>query len=110
FLFFFQAEDGIRDFHVTGVQTCALPISRRGAARPLRLPPAKRRPDDPIPRPAAPDPASRPLAAAAAPCASATARPCRGARADAEIGRASCREGGEIAVVAGALAERQRNV
>src|SRR5690606_41080534 len=26
--FFFQAEDGIRDFHVTGVQTCALPIWR----------------------------------------------------------------------------------
>src|SRR5690606_41036517 len=26
-IFFFQAEDGIRDFHVTGVQTCALPIS-----------------------------------------------------------------------------------
>src|SRR5690606_41060196 len=25
--FFFQAEDSIRDFHVTGVQTCALPIS-----------------------------------------------------------------------------------
>src|SRR5690606_26429590 len=25
--FFFQAEDGIRDFHVTGVQTCALPIA-----------------------------------------------------------------------------------
>src|SRR5437870_9594521 len=25
-LFFFQAEDGIRDGHVTGVQTCALPI------------------------------------------------------------------------------------
>src|SRR5690606_40038932 len=24
--FFFQAGDGIRDFHVTGVQTCALPI------------------------------------------------------------------------------------
>src|SRR5215475_3440086 len=30
FFFFFQAEDGIRDFHVTGVQTCALPISGRG--------------------------------------------------------------------------------
>src|SRR6266511_5908909 len=29
FFFFFQAEDGIRDFHVTGVQTCALPISDR---------------------------------------------------------------------------------
>src|SRR5690606_40462123 len=28
--FFFQAEDGIRDFHVTGVQTCALPILDRG--------------------------------------------------------------------------------
>ena len=25
--FFFQAEDGIRDYDVTGVQTCALPIS-----------------------------------------------------------------------------------
>src|SRR5688572_31077707 len=31
FFFFFQAEDGIRDLTVTGVQTCALPI--------LRLPP-----------------------------------------------------------------------
>src|SRR2546430_7150002 len=29
FFFFFQAEDGIRDLTVTGVQTCALPISRR---------------------------------------------------------------------------------
>src|SRR5439155_9736337 len=28
--FFFQAEDGIRDGHVTGVQTCALPILRDG--------------------------------------------------------------------------------
>ena len=27
FFFFFQAEDGIRDTSVTGVQTCALPIS-----------------------------------------------------------------------------------
>src|SRR2546422_5467942 len=38
-VFFFQAEDGIRDVAVTGVQTCALPIS--AAARPfgLRLPP-----------------------------------------------------------------------
>src|SRR5256885_3795687 len=27
-LFFFQAEDGIRDYKVTGVQTCALPISQ----------------------------------------------------------------------------------
>src|SRR5205085_3481443 len=28
FFFFFQAEDGIRDLTVTGVQTCALPISQ----------------------------------------------------------------------------------
>src|SRR5256885_7562853 len=43
--FFFQAEDGIRDYKVTGVQTCALPISavtlncgngHRGPPRPLR--------------------------------------------------------------------------
>src|SRR5439155_9575093 len=31
--FFFQAEDGIRDGHVTGVQTCALPISVVALAR-----------------------------------------------------------------------------
>src|SRR2546422_4649777 len=30
FFFFFQAEDGIRDVAVTGVQTCALPISTQG--------------------------------------------------------------------------------
>src|SRR5256885_6926744 len=30
--FFFQAEDGIRDYKVTGVQTCALPISRMRVA------------------------------------------------------------------------------
>src|SRR5438034_11051758 len=45
FVFFFQAEDGIRDHCVTGVQTCALPISsksrglmiRRAGSRPLRM-------------------------------------------------------------------------
>src|SRR6266566_9474301 len=39
FFFFFQAEDGIRDYKVTGVQTCALPICvidpQGTAARPL---------------------------------------------------------------------------
>src|SRR5699024_2212203 len=33
--FFFQAEDGIRDRNVTGVQTCALPICRGGALQDL---------------------------------------------------------------------------
>src|SRR3989440_1386496 len=35
FFFFFQAEDGIRDLIVTGVQTCALPISCSTTTRPL---------------------------------------------------------------------------
>src|SRR5436309_6225653 len=34
--FFFQAEDGIRDFHVTGVQTCALPICEDRGREPRR--------------------------------------------------------------------------
>src|SRR3712207_5009480 len=41
---FFQAEDGIRDIGVTGVQTCALPISRRCTPR------VRRRPRQPPPR------------------------------------------------------------
>src|SRR3712207_7930138 len=41
FFFFFQAEDGIRDIGVTGVQTCALPIS------PARSPGPSRAPDRP---------------------------------------------------------------
>src|SRR2546422_4364741 len=36
YFFFFQAEDGIRDVAVTGVQTCALPIWR--SSRPRRSP------------------------------------------------------------------------
>src|SRR2546426_5948098 len=38
--FFFQAEDGIRDYKVTGVQTCALPIYAGGEG------PRRRGPDD----------------------------------------------------------------
>src|SRR3989454_12264200 len=48
-IFFFQAEDGIRDYKVTGVQTCALPISPRagaprfaGARRPRGARPVRR--------------------------------------------------------------------
>ena len=37
FFFFFQAEDGIRDIGVTGVQTCALPIYRGFGENDLRL-------------------------------------------------------------------------
>src|SRR5947209_13549680 len=75
--FFFQAEDGIRDIGVTGVQTCALPISKRLARPPNvvlhRLPPCtpELQPAEPL----------RPLVRE-------------------EIGRASCRERVEVLVVA----------
>src|SRR5690606_40933123 len=51
FLFFFQAEDGIRDFHVTGVQTCALPISGVHLEPPATSAPAQRPPrvDEDVP-------------------------------------------------------------
>src|SRR5207253_8557944 len=50
---FLQAEDGIRDGHVTGVQTCALPISR-SAGPPLRPPRrGRRRGEQRVARPAA---------------------------------------------------------
>src|SRR6266508_6102160 len=59
--FFFQAEDGIRDGHVTGVQTCALPISTPACPRP---PPQGRRAHNPLvgdPRPSAPSSPRLPL-------------------------------------------------
>src|SRR5215510_3801090 len=40
FFFFFQAEDGIRDGHVTGVQTCALPIWPRTRSWPRTMRPS----------------------------------------------------------------------
>src|SRR6266540_3545280 len=42
--FFFQAEDGIRDRDVTGVQTCALPISRPARREPVERDRADRQP------------------------------------------------------------------
>src|SRR5215467_13248152 len=41
--FFFQAEDGIRDYKVTGVQTCALPISGSSGIRSAWCPGTPRR-------------------------------------------------------------------
>src|SRR5690606_39333574 len=52
--FFFQAEDGIRDFHVTGVQTCALPISRVGASCTRGTPRLRRPPSSSSPSPGLP--------------------------------------------------------
>src|SRR5690606_39938592 len=101
-------EDGIRDFHVTGVQTCALPISVRSGAvcRPddVRLAAVCRllalfggagglgRAGD---LPAAGAPAA--VVATAMQPGAAGSRPA----GVIEIGRASCRERGWIAVLAG---------
>src|SRR5436309_15014978 len=49
FIFFFQAEDGIRGFHVTGVQTCALPISAALGAHEACLPARARREQQRLP-------------------------------------------------------------
>src|SRR5690349_23334894 len=46
--FFFQAEDGIRDLYVTGVQTCALPISVRTSVAPSAALPQRRTPNERI--------------------------------------------------------------
>src|SRR5687767_15190865 len=87
FFFFFQAEDGIRDKLVTGVQTCALPISRSPETRPRRRcrtraeqwrAPTARRRAGARPRPA--------------PCRTASRRRGSTAAREREIGRASCRE------------------
>src|SRR5690606_39930172 len=101
FTFFFQAEDGIRDFHVTGVQTCALPISR-GAGQCsddwMRLTTPEHGSDEIMDEnkmnavEAMPDPSRRKFLNSAA---------------LAEIGRASCRERGWGTGGAGAARARR---
>src|SRR3712207_9134902 len=83
-VFFFQAEDGIRDIGVTGVQTCAVPIWRDrldgGHQRAMQLARGHHTAQG---------------SSDTSPCC-----PEAGAGAATEIGRASCRERGEISVVA----------
>src|SRR5207245_3676970 len=83
--FFFQAEDGIRDATVTGVQTCALPISPVIPRSPSRW-------------------------RSAPPVSSSGLSPTRmcfrswsGMRASTQIGRASCRERVEMPEVVGSV-------
>src|SRR5690606_40283915 len=92
---FYQAEDGIRDFHVTGVQTCALPIliyTNPGASAPF---PSAR---DPQYRPAAMSDQhkAKVVVVGAGPAGSATALHLAQLGVHdvtiVEIGRASCRE------------------
>src|SRR5207253_4850354 len=85
FVFFFQAEDGIRDGHVTGVQTCALPISGTRSPSPARPRPA------PAPRkdsPAPPATASRSTPTPA--CDRARTSPDRGRSEERRVGK-ECR-------------------
>src|SRR5256885_13069790 len=86
-VFFFQAEDGIRDYKVTGVQTCALPISRLvdpATAPRLESPAAPA--GAAVNRPTIPMAQYRAIKQAAAQ-APQTSKP-----AQSQIGRASCRE------------------
>src|SRR5205823_8202832 len=106
--FFFQAEDGIRDKLVTGVQTCALPIWRaRGGTAPGDRPRCTgRRRRDGAPRPRSarsgtPRSAGRGTACPRARRSAWRSRACR------EIGRASCRERGEIVGGGGEVKEKQ---
>src|SRR5207245_7160219 len=86
--FFFQAEDGIRDATVTGVQTCALPILRKyPLARRERVLPHRRDERLDAPRTVDRHELRSDLVG-------------RGVERD-QIGRASCRERVERAVAAG---------
>src|SRR5688572_31497534 len=79
--FFFQAEDGIRDLTVTGVQTCALPILRGEQHRAVQH-------------------------AVEAEIVDVRAI----AERELEIGRASCRERVQISVVAVSLKKKEGNL
>src|SRR5215217_4033701 len=74
FFFLFQAEDGIRDIGVTGVQTCALPILPAGEVHPV---PAGRVPIDRDPGAKKDDDAARWLVGAAERWAEDTFRPAK---------------------------------
>src|SRR5690606_39896785 len=91
--FFFQAEDGIRDFHVTGVQTCALPISPRRLVRVLLLD------RQVVDRDVRPLPREGDRHGAADPGV---------ATGDQEIGRASCRERGWLWVGGASMKEKRK--
>src|SRR5690625_6861349 len=80
FVFFFQAEDGIRDGHVTGVQTCALPICSALERATT---------DSPAVRPASTVRASASITSSSAPAAAAAAR---APRIRSATWRRSCRE------------------
>src|SRR5690625_7483960 len=90
--FFLQAEDGIRDGHVTGVQTCALPICTEGERHRGQ--------------------AIQPRVGVDEQFGSCPGELWMGAlqRQPLEIGRASCRERGEISVVSNAVNGNKKRI
>src|SRR5207253_5075662 len=98
-IFFFQAEDGIRDGHVTGVQTCALPIFYRSTTSVVALcastltisRPSRFARTSCAARGHVPSTQRRRTASTVTRWKATTCGSCRGS----EIGRASCRERGE---------------
>src|SRR5690348_17752192 len=101
FFFFFQAEDGIRDGRVTGVQTCALPISETKIidGRSVRVAHYRAKFVLKVP-------ACTAVANDLGITITANISMCRFPPWQ-QIGRASCRERVEIAVVAGALKKKR---
>src|SRR5690606_39945754 len=101
--FFFQAEDGIRDFHVTGVQTCALPILLHFfGPRASRQPNGWTRSQKMFTQAGMLREGSLLLVAiSAVACASNPAPPFDTLKNAQKIGRASCRERGASTAVAG---------
>src|SRR5262249_57737709 len=94
-VFFFQAEDGIRDWSVTGVQTCALPIL------------LQRIPERLAARCASLHPSQRSRAASRQAGALTAMPPISPTVALRKIGRASCRERVEMAGEAVALKSKE---
>src|SRR5690606_39433323 len=97
YFFFFQAEDGIRDFHVTGVQTCALPICRPFRRAPSEWPSSAH---------------SGSTRAGSSPSAASRVRECASrsaaCRSRRQIGRASCRD--RVTVSSGAPSEKKESL
>src|SRR5690625_7825816 len=93
--FFFQAEDGIRDGHVTGVQTCALPICVEPMGGDVNN--------------LLPQMVGSYLPVILVALAFLMIIGSLSSTADSEIGRASCRERGEMSEGAGALREKDRD-
>src|SRR5690349_22311475 len=104
FFFFFQAEDGIRDLYVTGVQTCALPICLRGSE--WRAWGMAELMSDLAPHPADMEEGPRPVGRVPPHNLDAEAS-LLGAMLLSKIGRASCRERGAMGVVGGGLRRKR---